>query len=232
MNDMPRLVVMLTHHDLTVTNTREIFEICACSGAEYFGMKEKPLPPDELKALYARMKELGKTTVLESVTYTEDEGMESARRAAECGCDILMGTVFSDSINLFCLDHNIRYMPFVGDVAGRPSVLGGSADSIIAEAKSCLDKGVFGVDLLAYRFEGDHSELLRRFMTAIKAPVCIAGSVDSSSRLDEVRRYRPWGFTIGGAFFENRFGGAIPEQIDSVISYMKNEPHNAVGRGA
>ena len=232
MIDMPRLVVMLTHHDLTVTTARDVFEMCAGSGAEYYGMKEKPLPPDELKALYARMKELGKTTVLESVTYTEDEGMASARKAAECGCDILMGTVFSDNINLFCLDHNIRYMPFVGDVAGRPSVLGGSADGIIAEAKSCLDKGVFGIDLLAYRFEGGHSELLRRFMTAIKAPVCIAGSVDSTSRLDELRRYRPWGFTIGGAFFENRFGGAFPEQIDNVISYMKNGTHNAVKRGA
>ena len=29
-------------------------------------------------------------------------------------------------------------------------------------------------------------------------------------------------FTIGGAFFENQFGGSFAEQIDKVCAYLKN----------
>lgn len=43
-----------------------------------------------------------KKTFLEVVEYTEEEGLERAKIALECGCDILMGTLFYDSINEFC----------------------------------------------------------------------------------------------------------------------------------
>ena len=220
----PRLVVMLTYHDFTVKNAREVFEACRESGAQYWGMKEEPLPLDEMKALYASMKALGKTTVLEVVAYTEEACMAGARTAAACGCDILMGTTFSDRVSEFCRENQIRYMPFVGEVAGRPSVLKGTVDGLIREAKGYLEKGVFGFDLLAYRFQGDPSELIRRFVTEVPAPVCIAGSVDRDARLDELRTVRPWGFTIGGAFFDHRFGSSFPGQIDRVISYLENGP--------
>ncbi len=221
MGNVPRLVVMLTHHDFTVKNAREIFEECKDSRAEYWGMKEEPLPLAEMQDLYAHMKALGMTTVMEVVAYTEEEGMAGARTAAACGCDILMGTTYSSRIHAFCREHQMHYMPFVGQVVGRPSVLGGSIDSMIEEAKQCLKQGVFGFDLLAYRYEGDPSVLIRRFVQEVDAPVCIAGSVDREARLEELKNTQPWGFTIGGAFFDNRFGGPISQQIDRVISYME-----------
>ena len=229
MHEIPNLVVMLTHHDYTVKNAKEIFEACKASRAQYWGMKEEPLPQDELKSLYAQMKALGKTTVLEVVAYTEEEGLAGARTAALCGCDILMGTTYSDRICTFCRENQIKYMPFVGGVVGRPSVLKGSIDRMIEEANSCLEKGVFGFDLLAYRYEGDPSELIRRFVNEVDAPVCIAGSVDRTARLEELREVQPWGFTIGGAFFEHRFGESFPQQIDRVISCMENGPQKDKG---
>lgn len=120
-----RLIVMLTHHDRTVENAPEVFEACRGTGAEYWGMKEEGLPPERMRALYRRMQECGKKTALEVVAYTEAEGLQGAQLAAGCGCDLLMGTLFFDSIAAFCRTHGLRYLPFVGRVRGRPSVLEG-----------------------------------------------------------------------------------------------------------
>ena len=52
MQHEPMLIVMLTHNDKTVMNAAEIFETCKNSAAQYWGMKEEPLPPEQMKALY------------------------------------------------------------------------------------------------------------------------------------------------------------------------------------
>jgi phosphoribosylformimino-5-aminoimidazole carboxamide ribonucleotide (ProFAR) isomerase len=52
-------------------------------------------------------------------------------------------------------------------------------------------------------------------------PVCIAGSVDSYQRLDEVKKTGAWSFTVGSALFENRFDGTFAEQIDKIYDYMQ-----------
>ena len=135
-----------------------------------------------------------------------------------------MGTVFYDSVNAFCKSANLRYMPFVGTISGRPSVLEGSVEEMIAQAREYLQKGVSGIDLLAYRYTGDPAELIRTFVRSVDAPVCLAGSIDSFSRLDEVRRSGAWGFTIGGAFFEHQFGEDFSSQIDTVCAYMEKIP--------
>ncbi len=216
----PELIVMLTWHDYTVENAAEVFEQCKNSKAQFWGFKEHPLPLDEMKAIYDRMRECGKTTFLEVVAYSEDEGLEGAKIAAACGCDILMGTKFFDSINDYCREHGIKYMPFVGEVTGRPSVLEGTIEGMIAEARSYIERGAYGIDLLGYRFTGDAIALNEAFVAGVDAPVCIAGSIDSYARLDEVRRAAPWAFTIGGAFFENKFEGTFAEQVDKVCDYV------------
>ena len=132
-----------------------------------------------------------------------------------------MGTKFFDSINNFCRDNGVRYMPFVGKINGRPSILEGTVDDMIAEAKNCLAKGVYGLDLLGYTYTGDAFALNKNFVAGVKAPICIAGSVDSFKRLDELKKISPQMFTIGGAFFENKFDGTFAEQINKVCDYMK-----------
>lgn len=221
MNNNPELIVMLTCNDRTVENAYDIFEQCKNSKAKYWGFKEEGLPLEQMKKLFAYMKSLGKVIGLEVVAYTEEEGMRGARMAVECGCDFLMGTQFFDSINEFCRQNNLKYMPFVGKITGRPSVLEGTIDGMIKEARRYLEKGVFGIDLLGYRYTGDAAALNKKFVSQINAPVCIAGSINSFERLDEIKESAPWSFTIGRAFFENKFGGTISEQIDSVCEYME-----------
>lgn len=169
MNTTPKLIVMLTHNDHTVENASEIFESCKNSKAQYWGFKEKPLPISEMKSLFSRMKSCGKTTFLEVVEYDEESGLHGAKIAKECGCDILMGTVFFDSINQFCKENNMKYMPFVGQITNRPSILEGSIEDMISEAKEYLAKGVYGFDLLGYRYTGDPVKLNNAFVQAIEA---------------------------------------------------------------
>jgi hypothetical protein len=218
--NIPELIVMLTHNDRTVENAAEIFEACKDTKAKYWGFKEAGIPVEEMKALYARMKECGKTTFLEVVAYTEEECLEGAKMAVECGCDCLMGTLYFDSINDYSKANNLKYMPFVGKITGRPSVLEGTIEGMIDEAKSYLAKGVAGFDLLGYRYTGDAVKLNKEFVAGVPAPVCLAGSVSSYQRLDEVKATGAWAFTIGGAFFENKFNGTFAEQVDKVVDYM------------
>lgn len=212
---------MLTRHDYTVENALEVFEQCKNSKAIYWGIKEHPLPCSAMKRLFTRMKQCGKKTILEVVSYTESEGLAGARLAADCGCDILLGTRFHDSINLFCQEHNIKYMPFVGHISGRPSVLDGSIDDFVHEAQACMEKGVYGINLLGYRYKGDAATLNRAVVEGVDAPICIAGSINSYDRLDEIKAANPHFFTIGSAFFDNQFGDSIEEQINTVCDYVK-----------
>lgn len=200
MGNAPELIVMLTHNDLTVHNAYDIFDQCRNSRAKFWGFKEEPLPLEQMKKLFRYMKSCGKTTFLEVVAYSEKECMDGAKKAVECNCDFLLGTTFSDSINEFCRLNHIKYMPFVGKITGRPSVLDGTVEYMIQEAKTYIAKGVYGIDLLGYRYTGDATRLNREFVASVNAPVCIAGSVNSYERLTELKSIAPWAFTIGGAF--------------------------------
>ena len=215
------LCVMLTKNDMTVPDAAEIFEHCKDSAAAIWGFKEEPLSLPEMKSLYSRMRECGRQTVLEVVCYDEAGSLAGAKTAVECGCDYLMGTAFFDSVNDYCRDHGMKYCPFVGRLSGRPTVLDGDIDEMIDEARGYLAKGVYGIDLLGYRYTGDAEALIERFVAAVDAPVCVAGSVDSFARLDTLKRVQPWSFTIGGAFFDNKFGTDFAGQINTVCDYMK-----------
>ena len=221
MKKTPELVVMLTYNDLTVPNAHEIFDSCKAARAGYWGFKEEALPLPEMQRLFRYMKDCGKTTALEVVAYTEDECMAGAETAAECGVDLLMGTVYSDALLRFAKAHGMRYLPFVGEVSERPSVLEGTAASMIKEAEDYLRRGVDGFDLLGYRYTGNAFELNRAFVSAVNAPVCIAGSVNSYERLDEMKQIAPWSFTVGSAFFDHVFGDSFADQINTVCEYLE-----------
>ena len=220
MGTSPELIVMLTHNDLTVTDAYSVFDQCKSSKAKFWGFKEEPLPLAQMQALFGYMKNCGKTTFLEVVAYSERECLEGAKKAVACNCDFLMGTTFFDSVNDFCKSNHLKYMPFVGKITGRPSVLEGTLEDMVKEAEEYIAKGAYGIDLLGYRYTGDPVQLNREFVAKIKAPVCIAGSVNSCERLNEIKTTAPWAFTIGGAFFENKFDGSFKEQVDKVYEYI------------
>ena len=68
----PDLIIMLTCNDITVSNAAEIFDSCKDLPAKHWGFKDVGLDKDEMIDLNRRMKEAGKTTYLEVVTYTEE----------------------------------------------------------------------------------------------------------------------------------------------------------------
>jgi len=220
----PELIVMLTHHDRTVTDALEVFENARGAKAVHWGFKEVGIPLEEMKELTGKMKAAGKKTYLEIVAYTEEECLAGARMGVECQIGTVMGTLYFPSIARLLKENGIRYMPFVGQLEGRPTVLKGTIDETIAQGLFVKSQdGVDGIDLLGYRFDGDAVTLNKRFVEAMgDFPVCIAGSINDYSRLDEVKACRPDSFTIGGAFFEEQFGRGktFGEQIDIVIDYL------------
>ena len=222
MKNIPELIVMLTHHDKTVENAIEVFEGAKDAPAKFWGFKEVGIPEEEMTKLVSIMKAAGKTTFLEVVDYTEEGCVEGAKVAVRCGFDVLMGTLYFDSVRKVAEEGGIKYMPFVGQISGRPSVLEGTIQGMIDEANNLVDaKGLTGFDLLGYRYTGDAVTLNSEFVKNVRGDVCLAGSVASFQRLDEVKATGAWAITIGGAFFEKKFGDcSFGEQIKIVVDYM------------
>ena len=222
MKNIPELIVMLTHHDKTVENAIEVFEGAKDAPAKFWGFKEVGIPEEEMTKLVSIMKAAGKTTFLEVVDYTEEGCVEGAKVAVRCGFDVLMGTLYFDSVRKVAEEGGIKYMPFVGQISGRPSVLEGTIQGMIDEANNLVDaKGLTGFDLLGYRYTGDAVTLNSEFVKNVRGDVCLAGSVASFQRLDEVKATGAWAFTIGGAFLEKKFGDcSFGEQIKIVVDYM------------
>ncbi|BDF58900.1 hypothetical protein CE91St36_17170 [Christensenellaceae bacterium] len=221
MNKAPELIVMLTHNDRTVENAIEVFEAAKDAPAKYWGFKEVGLPIPDMKVLVQKMKDAGKKTFLEVVDYTEEGCLAGAQIGVDCGFDAVMGTLYFDSVRDLLNKNGMEYMPFVGKLSGRPSVLDGTIEEIIKEAQDLVtQKGIKGFDLLGYRYVGDAVKLNNEFVKSLDVPVCLAGSVQSYQRLDEVKATGAWAFTIGGAFFENKFDGTFAEQITKVVEYM------------
>lgn len=214
------LIVMLTYNDYTVKNALEVFEACKDTPVSFWGAKEQGLSHGELKALFSAIKAAGKHSVLEVVAYTEEESLAGAKAAADCGCEILLGTKYFHSVAELCRTHGMKYLPFVGEVSGRPSILKGEAQQMLAESEELRQKGVYGVDLLGYRYQGDCNKLCRQVVEENTLPVCLAGSINTMERLDQVLAIRPAYYTVGSAFFENSFGDQISEQIEFVCKYM------------
>lgn len=224
----PEFVLMLTHNDQTVGNALELFQECKDTPVLHWGFKDVGLPAAEMKYLVHEMKEEGKTTILEVVSLSEEEGMAGAKIAVDAGFDILMGTVFFDSILAYLKGKPIKYYPFPGHVFSHPSILDGEIDAIVEHARYLEKKGVHGIDLLSYRYVGNGAALLRAVVKATRVPIVSAGSVDSYERIAEVWYAGAWGFTIGGALFDKKFvpEGSFKDNILAVCDWLKykNEP--------
>jgi hypothetical protein len=218
----PEFILMLTYNDNTVKDALEIFRECKDTPVTHWGFKDVGLPPEEMKTLVQEMKASGKTTYLEVVSLSEEEGLRGAQIAVDAGFDILMGTVFFDSIMEYLKDKPIKYYPFPGHIFGHPSIMDGTIDEVVAHAKFLESKGVPGMDLLSYRFTGDAPLLLTEVVNATNVPIVSAGSIDSYRRLAEVWKTGAWGLTIGSALFDRKFvpEGSFRENIIAVSDWL------------
>src|SRR4030095_685046 len=221
----PKLIVMLTHHDQTVPDALELFEHTKEYPITHWGFKDIGLPPEEMLTVATAMKNAGKTTFLEVVSLSEEEGLRGARLAVDLGFDILMGTVFYPSIGDYLKDKPVRYYPFPGHVHSHPSILDGAIDEIVAHACELEANGVHGLDLLTYRYNGEASRLLKQVVQATNIPIVSAGSIASFERINEVWNSGAWGFTIGSAFFERQFvpNGSFEENVLAVSDWLQQQ---------
>ena len=218
----PELIVMLTHHDQTVQDARELFQRTKDFPIKHWGFKDVGLPPEEMQKVVNAMKEAGKVTFLEVVSLSEEEGLRGAQLAVQLGFDVLMGTVFYPSIAEYLKDKPIQYYPFPGKVHSHPSILDGSIDEIVTHARQLESYGAHGLDLLTYRFNGEASHLLKLVVDATNIPIVSAGSIASFERIKEVWDAGAWGFTIGSAFFERQFvpDGSFEENVRAVSDWL------------
>jgi CheY-like chemotaxis protein len=219
---MPEFIFMLTKNDQTVPDALEVFEQVRDTGIKHVGFKDVGLPILDLKRLAARIREAGCTVHLEVVSLDRDAEIQSAKAALEIGVDYLLGGTRPEDVLPVIKDSNIRYCPFPGEIVGHPSLLRGGLEGITTSAaRIAAMPGVHGLDLLAYRFDGDVPELVRRVLSSVSKPVIAAGSVDTLERIETLSSLGVWGFTVGSAIFDQRFGVGVREQVTRLLSVVQ-----------
>lgn len=218
---MPEFIFMLTHHDQTLENALDVYDDIRDLPLRYVGFKDIGVPTETLKELTRRMHADGREVMLEVVSEHAEDELRSIAAAVDIGVDWVLGGTHADE-GLAALDGaTVKYCPFPGRIVGHPSLLRGTIEEIAADARSLTARdGVFGLDLLAYRFDGDVEALVAAVVAASSGPVIAAGSVDSVERIQTLGRLGAWGFTIGGAIFEGRLpaGPSVREQLEAALA--------------
>ena len=217
----PEIVVMLTHHDVTVADARRCFQAAADLPVQFWGFKDVGLPAGEMKALVSDFKSAGKTSVLEVVSFEESDLIKAAELAAECGVEYFTGGVFTEAVRQRVHAVGMKYFPFCGNAGGSPIELTGSPEDVTADAVRLIELGADGVDLVAYRFKGgDPIQLAKQVEREVGGKnVIIAGSVNSVERIRRMHEVGPLGYTMGGALFEGLFapGGDFRDNLAALV---------------
>jgi 2,4-dienoyl-CoA reductase-like NADH-dependent reductase (Old Yellow Enzyme family) len=223
MPQTPDFIFMLTNQDQTVADADERLKDVLAAGIRHVGFKDIGLPFDKLLGLASAIKTAGATLYLEVVSLDEESERRSAQAAVALGVDILMGGTRPNVALPIIAGRNIAYYPFPGKIVGHPSKLEGTIETIVESARQLAAiEGVSGLDLLAYRFDGDVEAMMTRVCKAVEKPVVVAGSIDSPERMAAVVRSGAAGFTIGTAAFNGAFSGSsnlrleIEKEIDAL----------------
>lgn len=217
---MPEFIFMLTRADRTLADARAVYASVAETGIRHVGCKDLGLPRDELAALMDDIRANGHTSYLEVVSETPEATIESARVAAEIRPDYLIGGTLIEPVQEVIAGTGVRFCPYVGQVIDHPCLLRGTIEEIAEDAHRAQALGVDGINLLAYRYDGNVDALVEAVVAATSLPVIAAGSVDSVARIQTLAERGVWGFTIGTAALDGEFvpGAPLAEQLDSVLS--------------
>ncbi len=199
-------IFMLTENDQTLVDARARLDEVLEGGARHVGFKDVGLPFDELRGLSAAIRSAGGRAYLEVVSLDAESELRSARSAINLEVDCLLGGTRADQVAPLLRQHPVRYYPFPGRIVGHPSVLAGSIDDVVESARRLTDlEHVHGLDLLAYRFEGEVTALMRSVCAAVDKPVIMAGSIDREERITAVAEAGASGFTVGTAAIQEVF---------------------------
>lgn len=218
---MINFIFMLTHADSTIDDARDYIDALTATGLHYIGFKDVGATLERQRAIAEAARDAGFETMLEVVSTTRDDEVNSVRAALAAGVDWVLGGTQPDAVLPLLVDSPVHYCPFPGRVIGHPSILEGEIDEIAASAAELTARpGVFGVDLLAYRHATADIEALARAVVAASAgPVIAAGSVVNDDQIALLASAGAWGFTIGSAIFEGLFPGApdVAAQVRHVL---------------
>jgi hypothetical protein len=219
---MIEFVFMLTHNDVTVDNARDVLSDLRDTGLRYVGFKDIGPPPPVLRDVTEAAHDAGMEVMLEVVSTSAEDELRSLRAALEIGVDWVLGGTHPDQGLPILAGSDVRYCPFPGIVEGHPSVLKGAIGEIAADAAELTSTdGIFGLDLLAYRHaDADPVALTRAVVDAATGPVIAAGSVASLEQIADLESAGAWGFTIGGAIFEQRLPGGptVAGQVTATLA--------------
>lgn len=202
---------MLTRNDRTVADAEDHLATALTLGIRHIGFKDVGLPFARLHGLNRMIRDGGATSYLEVVSEDRESEIASARAATEIGVDVLLGGTHAEDVLPVIAGSGLRYYPFPGRVTGHPSVLNGPAEDIVTSATRLAEmEGVDGLDLLAWRFEGEVPPLIAKVCAAARKPVIVAGSIESGDRIAAAGSAGAAGFTIGTAALDGVFKGAGP----------------------
>lgn len=200
-------IFMLTQHDRTVARWRDNLDELAGVGLRHIGCKDAGIEPTTLPEVAHAIARLGARSYLELVTADAEASLTAAERAIESGFDCLLGGADPLALAHRCRGR-IDYFPFPGKVSGHPVVLEGTPDDIAADCRTFCERGCPGVDLLLYRAaDAPHAEILRKAREATDGTLIVAGSVDRTERIEELKRGGVDAFTIGSAILD---GSILP----------------------
>jgi len=223
---MLEFIFMLTRDDVTLPDARGVYGSISGTGVRHVGCKDVGLPTEELEALMDDIRANGHETWIEVVSETEAATLASARAAAEIRPDHLVGGTLIEPVQEILAGTGVKFWPYVGRIVGHPCLLRGSLEEIVADTRRAAELGVDGINLLAYRYDGDVDELVRAVVGATDLPVICAGSVDSVERIRALDAAGAWGFTIGTAALDGVLveGAPLSGQLEAALE--------AAGKGA
>ena len=210
---------MLTKNDLTIQNALDVFDEIKDTGVRHIGFKDIGLPMDKLKILVQRMKKQDMRTYLEVVSESEEANVKSVKSALELGVDNLIGGSYVEQTLKLMKGKKLGFFPYIGKIVGHPCLLRGSIEEIVADGKKKKAMGIDGINLLAYRYDGNVEELITSVQKAVKVPLIVAGSIDSFERVRHMKDLKVDGFTIGGAILDKKFvlNGSLSDQMRAVL---------------
>ena len=206
----PDFIFMLTRNDRTVAGAAEYLETALEAGVRHIGFKDIGQPVEELARLNQRIKAAGASSYLEVVSQDLDSELTSVRVALDLGVDYLRAArTWTRCCRCCRLAHPL--LPASGRGL-RPSQhpgrhAGGDRRQRPPHRRAA---GRARLDLLAYRASVDVPMLMAEVCRQADVPVIMAGSIDTTARIQIVRDAGAAGFTVGTAALDERFPALRP----------------------